>query len=712
MMKKNDFTLFAKWSTRIKTLRKKLGSSDEKNIGPKESTWHFGIRLRLIFSFMIPVLFIIVLGIVSYDKASQAIISSYRSSSRQAVEMTAKYLSFGLNSISETAFQYINDNNFQEYTSGYYRNDVISQASNKSNISKSLMAKRVSDPFISNIHIVSENSGLLSTSMSSSDTSLYTVNLNTKSGSALKDNASGSYWVGLDSQMDEKLSVNHKDYAVRYVMGFPNSNSCIMVDVSASEIKSILKELDFSKGSKVGFVTGDGRELLQSGKNEDTIFTQQDFYQDSMSDKQASISLDVRWSGQNYLYISAPLGKSGARICALIPENVITKQVRGIKGITLLLVILACIIAVLTGAGMASSIQRAIQHIIRELKKVSDGNLTIKLKVKRKDEFLALADGINDMISNMRGLIEKVKLQSGSVTESSVKVSNSSEIFSNATKEITDSVNEIQEGVSQQAADAQSCLQQMDDLSRKIEEVSGKTNEISNIAMETKQSISQGMYTIQVLNEKAKSTNVITSRIISNIRELADESMSISNIVSTINGFAGQTNLLSLNASIEAAKAGEYGRGFSVVADEIRNLADQSVRAVKEIKELINETQIKTKEAENIVREAENVVRDQGTAVGNTEKSFHDMNSHVERLVGNVTMIIENINNIETAKAKTLTAIENISAVSQETAAASSNVSETADHQLDAVESLNGLSKELDENAKSLETMIHQFKVE
>jgi methyl-accepting chemotaxis protein len=361
---------------------------------------------------------------------------------------------------------------------------------------------------------------------------------------------------------------------------------------------------------------------------------------------------------------------------------------------------------------MAAGIQRVIHYIIVELKKVSGGNLTVQLKVKRRDEFLTLSNGINDMINNMRGLIENVKAQSSSVTGSSIQVRDSSEVFSKATREITEAINEIQQGVNQQAGDAESCLIQMDDLSKKIEVVNGKTNEISGIANDTKESIIQGMDTMHVLNEKAQSTSEITARIINNIEKLEQKSMSISKIIGTINGIAEETNLLSLNASIEAARAGEFGRGFSVVADEIRKLADQSVCAVHEIEGLIQEIQTQTKDVVKIANEAENVVSDQETAVNNTEKSFNDMNHHVERLVNNVGMILENVHNIETAKVQTLMAIENISAVSQQTAAASMSVNETTNHQLDAVNTLDRLSKELDENAQTLENVIHQFIVE
>lgn len=699
-----------------KLSRKEDFEKNKKRMEIKKKSRHFGIVFRLIFSFMIPVIFIIILGAVSYNKASKAIISNYKSSSLQAVEMSGKCIDLGLESITETAFQYVNDNNVARYFSGYYKNDLINQNLVCKDITKSILAKALSDKFISNIHILSENAGLVSTSGKASEDneSIYDDNLATKSGDLLKEASYNSYWVSSENKIDNMLSVSQDDYAIRYVLGFPGSKSCIMIDVKTSEIFSIMGGLNFGENSIFGFVTGDGRELLQ--KNGETyaenVFSKELFYNNSREDENDSGSLNVEWNGHKYLYIFDKLGDSGVMICALIPENTIIGYVKGIKQVTVILVSIASIIAALIGIIMASGIQRIIRYIIKELKKVSEGNLTVLLKVKRKDEFLILSDGINDMIGNMRGLIEKVKLQSSSVTVSSVKVRESSNVFLNATGEITGSVAEIQQGVSQQAGDAQNCLMQMDDLARKIEIVNGETKDISNITDDTKESISQGINTIQTLNEKADSTTEITARIIRNIGHLEGKSKSISKIVGTINEFAGQTNLLALNASIEAARAGVFGTGFAVIADEIRKLADQSVRAVREIEQLVNEIQIQTKEVAETVRESEKVVQEQSKAVSNTEKSFHDMDHHVERLVSNISLILDNIHNMEAAKKETLAAIENISAVLQQTAAASQTVSEMADHQLHTVDAMNNLSKELDDNAQTLEEVIRQFKVE
>lgn len=277
----------------------------------------------------------------------------------------------------------------------------------------------------------------------------------------------------------------------------------------------------------------------------------------------------------------------------------------------------------------------------------------------------------------MRGLIEKVKVHSSSVMSSSEQVTKASEVFTNSTRGISESMNEIQMGVTQQAQDSENCLLQMDNLSEKIQIVSNKTTEISEIAAETKDSVTLGIDSMNALNTKTKETTKITEEIKNNIGVLEDKSKSISRIVETINSIAQQTNLLSLNASIEAARAGEMGRGFTVVAEEIGKLADQSVKAVKEIEGLIKEIQLQTKNAVNVANQADNIVAEQEIAVNNTEQSLKKLSINVEKLIDNVGMITENIMNIDTARAGTLSAIENISAVSQQTAAAAISVSDS-----------------------------------
>lgn len=671
-----------------------------------------GIAFKLVLGFMVPVCFVILVGAIAYTQASEAIVKNYKKSSLQSIEMTSEYMRFGLESVEATALQYIMDSDMKSYFNGMYKDKPLEASRAMQDIKKKFIAKQVSDVFIENIHVLAKNASAMTTS-SSSEKEMYEAFLESAGGIGLSNNSHDSYWLGSDTELDAKLGVKTDKYALRFVRGFQDIRACLILDVRATTIKDILGDLDFGKDTIVGFVTKDGREIITTGFNEEStepMFVEQDFYIEAQA-ADGSTNIDVLYNGKKYLYLSAKVGGTGAAVCALIPQETIVGQVAGIKNVTIILVLISSVIAIAVGLSLATGIQKVIRYVINELNLVAQGNLTVKLKVGRKDEFSILADGINNMVDNMRGLIEKVKSQSSSVTSSSVEVMEAAEVFSRATQGITGAIDEIQAGVNQQAEDSQNCLIRMDNLSEKIESVNGKTTEIKSITNSTKGSITKGMEAIQVLNEKAKSTSQITDRILSHIEILEKKSQSIGQIVGTINSIAEETNLLSLNASIEAARAGEAGRGFQVVASEIRKLADQSVHAVQDIEELIMEMQIQTKETVIIASEAEGVVAEQETAVTHTEDSFKDLNLHVEGLIGNVDDIMESIYEIEASRTDTLMAIENISAVSEETAAASTSVNESANHQKTAVESLNHLAKELEENAKALGDAVLTFQV-
>lgn len=710
MAKKQDSKYqkrFAMLIERLKVLFK--GSkSDRKEMKNKSLQTRRSIAVKLIASFLIPVAFVIIIGVASYSKASTSIIKNYKESSLQAINMTSEYMNFGFASVESKGVQYITDTDIKRYFSGI--SDIIEVGDYISSIREKLLSEQVSDNFIENIHILSSSVNSLTTvSLAGSD--MYASFLKTEEGKKLADKPDAKYWIGSSRYLDETLGLNSKDYAFRYVCGLKASKACVVFDISSDALDGILANLNFGKGSITGFVTGDGRELIKTSGDDklEQLFGKEEFYKKAVQSEKTDISANVELEGRNYLFISSKIGKTGAMVCALIPESKILEQVSGIKQLAVILVVLACVIAIIIGFMVASGIQRVIRYIIFELDKVSKGNLTVKMKVKNRDEFRVLASGINRTIDNMRGLIEQVRTHSSSVMASADRVTGSSEVISGATQGISESMNEIQTGITQQAQDAENCLHQMDKLSEKIQVVSGKTEEISKIAADTKDSVTTGINSMAMLNDKAKETSRITEQVIQNIEVLDGKSKSIGRIIETINEIANQTNLLSLNASIEAARAGEAGKGFTVVAEEIRKLADQSMQAVKEIGALIKEIQVQTKNTVVIANEADGVVTEQEEAVNNTEKSLRNLSVNVEKLIGNVDMITDSILNIDTARAGTLSAIENISAVSQQTAAATMSVNETTQEQMKAVFSLNDLSKELDENAQALENVVRQF---
>jgi methyl-accepting chemotaxis protein len=341
----------------------------------------------------------------------------------------------------------------------------------------------------------------------------------------------------------------------------------------------------------------------------------------------------------------------------------------------------------------------------------ANGDLTVQIKTKRKDEFLILSDSINNMILNMRQLIVKAASVGSAVANSSLYVSNTSEQLLDATRNITTALDEIQSGIIQQAEDSEECLAQSNQLSDKIHIVHDNTGEIEEKATKTKSIVQNGIRTIDELNKKTKATSEITKITIHNIGELEIESASIGQIVGVISDIADQTKLLSLNASIEAARAGEAGRGFSVVSDEIKKLAEKSVQAAKEIGYIVERIQNKTEETVTTVKKSEDIIKSQETVLKDVIFAFQNINLHVEGLAGNIESILHGVNDIEQSKVSTLNAITNISAVSQETAAAAEEMDATANQQLTAVEKLNEAAITLGDDAKQLVTAISVFRL-
>ena len=196
------------------------------------------------------------------------------------------------------------------------------------------------------------------------------------------------------------------------------------------------------------------------------------------------------------------------------------------------------------------------------------------------------------------------------------------------------------------------------------------------------------------------------------IQELNIHSKSIGKIVKVISSIADQTNLLALNAAIEAARAGEMGKGFAVVADEVRKLAEQSMNATREIAVIIKNTQDQTASAVEKAAMTESILKSQNDAVLSTIDIFKSIMGSLETLSVQVDQIMSRISEMEDNKEQAINSIQNISAVSEETAASSVGVTASTQEQLASIEELSRNAEELENSAKELQHSIARFKLD
>ncbi|MGF7141888.1 methyl-accepting chemotaxis protein [Anaerotaenia torta] len=668
------------------------------------------LSMKMIAIFMIPIAFIIVLGIVSYKKAAESICSSYEETAEQTINTTAQYIQFGADSIEALSTQYIVDVAIQKYLWNYSY-DRAENNQNRRLISNSVSAKEITDQFISGISIFSDEVASVTTAVSVRD-GIYGGFIETELGAEISQ-SDDVFWLGKDSFLDERIGSAAHGYALRLVRSFQSADALIVIDMDIKTIRDILDRIGFEEAGIIGFVTADGKEILSGAKEgaSDEVFYHEDFYQKAASLDGASNAFRVDYRKQEHLFIYSKIGDTGAMVCALVPKSAITSRTDSIRQLTAVIVVIACVVAIGAGLYISAGIDRIIKYIILKLKLAAEGDLSIDFTTKRKDEFRILITEINNTFANMKELITQVKEMSDGVSGSAEDIAGTSEQFLRTTKDISGAMNEMEQGIIQQAKEAEECLCQMDGLSNKIIDMGKVTDKISTIGENTKKWIQEGTVVTKKLTDQTRSTIGITTEIVKGIENLNERSKSVGMIVSTISEISSQTNLLSLNASIEAARAGEAGKGFAVVADEIRRLANQTGQSVNDIQRIIKAIQKDTNDLAQSARDAEKVLFLQDTAVKDTTDSYDGINESVDGLMLEFKHVIENVKNIETARISTMDSIENISAVLEEMAASTSHVNQISNHQMDSVETLNEAAGNLNQRSKYLIHAIQRFKI-
>ncbi len=669
------------------------------------------IRFKLIAAFLIPILFIIILGLVSYQKASGQIVASYETSVDQTMGMMNQYLSLAFDTVQTKYKEYLNDDVLKQFYKGLLNSDKTKHSYVPIEYRDTFGKAVTGDALISNIYFLSDTQASITTSQTTAE-KLYSAYLETPQGQMVYEDQYKYFLFGNQCAIDDQLKANEgRQYGARLVRYFNNVQAIMIVDINKNVIEDTLSSLDAGEGSMVGFVTCDGTEYLSalSSQPEGNAFVGKPYVEEAFSGEETSGFSYVE--NNRYLFLYSKLESRNALICALIPRETIIGQTVDIQRVSVILVLLASIVAILLGSMLARQYGGAIYDMLHKLKKVSEGDLTVEVKTRRKDEFKLLAEGVTDMTTHMKKLVTGLKDVNGELTSAVEGMSAASDSFLKSSRDIQMEISEMKQGIGKMDDESEDCLKQMDTLSGRIGEVANHSSQIDVLAKGAEQVIDTGMDSVTQLKDSTGSTITITSNIIDSIESLAEKSKSIGTIIEAINEIAEQTNLLSLNASIEAARAGAAGKGFAVVAQEIKKLADESIRSSAEISRIVEEIETRTGEAAGVARQAETIVDEQQRAVSLTIDSFDRIGKTVSELLEALGLINDSVVNMEEDRNATLSAISAISAVSAQTAAGSENVFDTAKQQLISVEELDKAAEILEKRSKELSGLLEVFRV-
>lgn len=708
-----------------KAVKGKKASAEKKQKAPKQkksgkSSKLLSIRNKIVVCFLVPIVFMVIIGVSAYQKSAEGLSEKFTDSTLQTMRMATENLNMSCDFIRSEGLKYAYDDDLRKYFLGMFEDNPVDKLNFLTSTKSKLLSVQTSNPFISHMHIIPKKGvNLLSTKLSSGvDGFLDEYKEDVASGEGRR---SIPQWIDSHPVLDEKVTETEKDYIMAFEMMSQSNNACVVIDIKPSAITDFMEEIDIGDGSIIGFVTPGGRELVvenvEEGKEsvlpeEGNVFSGQEYYTAVMDEAVADAgTAEVDFQGEKYLFIYSHSADIGFTTCALVPMRVVTSQATEIRNMTIGLVILACVIVVIVGIFITAGIENNMRRISRKFGDVAKGDLTVTVSAKGHDEFQDLAGSATNMITNTKKLVNQVSNATGELEVSAQNVGQASELIHEYSQDITRAIGEINEGMEEQSRHAQECVEKTDILSNEIQEVSHVVERVEKLVGETEGMINKGMEIVQVLGDRAGETTQMTVKVSESIESLRKESEIINSFVATITEITEQTNLLSLNASIEAARAGEAGRGFAVVAEEIRKLADDSAKAAGEIRNNVANITAQTQNSVESASQAKAMVELQTKAVEEVIAVFREMQERMGQLIEGLKDIVVSTEKADGERSAAVAAVKNISDIIEETAGSAETVNDVANKLLNHVEKLSTTASVLDENMEGLKNEISVFKI-
>ncbi len=485
----------------------------------------------------------------------------------------------------------------------------------------------------------------------------------------------------------------------------------VALDVSFSALEEYVENISLLSTGYVLVADKDGKIVIDNDK--DTItggnVSGFSFWKESASGENTSFIETI--DGHKW-YISVLTDEiTGWKLLGIVSEDENNTSIAainsGIGGAAVFSGILGIVIAVLVAVSMA----REVKKVQFAMQKVAEGDLTQNIAAKRRDELGQLQNSFNDMTVQISGLIKEVDDRSKSIVNVAENISTITEETKNNTNMVMEAIHNIALGATDQAGSTQQAVDEVENLAHSLNDTKNHVDNINGMSNETGKLSEQGKQMVNLLIDKSSQTmdkSKTTMQVMNEVMNSVDKINYISDAIADI---TSQTNLLSLNASIEAARAGDAGRGFAVVADEIRQLADQSRQSTDEIKAIISEVVNKATQAEQAMKENNDLIKEQQDAISDTQKLFEKISASIEDLINGLAEVAELNSKMEENKEAVVGEMSSIASVSEESAAASEEVNASVDQVNNTMEDIVKYTNELNGIAGELKNAIEHFRL-
>ncbi|MNS36085.1 Methyl-accepting chemotaxis protein McpC [compost metagenome] len=678
-------------------------------LGPMDPSKSVGVRLFLIF-FVAIMFFVLTLGIVSYQMAKSTIENTAKDANQQTIIQTSEKLDIILKQYEDGLQQTYLDTDIQSglVSIGKGLNDY-DRFTLFNTISKKFNNWVFSTNGIQGIYIIPIDGSFRGISSGTVDQELLTDFKKKYPGKDFSERGI-TKWVRVDAFKETNADPVFRVIKTMTTIGGGSKSYYLIADIKTQVLSDQLKKISLGDDSELQLLSPDGLVIASSELDHNNKKTEYPVLNGQKANSGSLFTKDVH--NQPVLTVYNTQVTSGWKLVGILPTANLVKDAKGILVTTFISAFIVALIAILIGVWMVRMIARPLGNMKNLMQEGAKGNLSVRVAHKSRDEIGQLATSFNMMMEHITELVKQTNASAQEVLDTATELSQASDKTALSAKEIAIATEEIANGAGSLANEAERGNALSENISNQMHIVIEANQSMQASAREVEKSSHLGTEYLNNLMSKTNSTAEITQALSQKVDSLKNSTSSVLKVLEVMQNITKQTNILSLNATIEAARAGAAGRGFMVVADEIRQLAEQSRQSITMVAEITDQIQEEMNQTVTALAAANPLFAEQISSVKETNEIFVSVQQQMEKFLDHLGSVTDSIDALNQSQTVLSDAMGNVSAVAEESSATSEEVASLSNEQQSVGQQLVQLSNKLSNVSNGLKESLSKFRVE
>ncbi|MGF9698411.1 methyl-accepting chemotaxis protein [Paenibacillus sp. MABNR03] len=688
----------------------KMGGTTLTQVRKANPVKSVGVKLFLIF-FAGIMIFVISLGLLSYSKAKNTIEENASRANQETIDQTKEKMDIILERFVDTSTQIFFDPEMQSLLQNMSNANLTAYDTfiNSSSINKQLSNVAFTNKSMEAIYLVPTDETKSTMGTGSSSSSMGNIRSEAWYDELVK---SGGYrWLPTETKEDGSAPTFRIARSMKNLQG-TNQSYVLVIELKLEVLEEQLKSLNLGEGAVLQLIAPDKKVVASTIPDRTGKETELAFYGD-LTEQTGSTNAEYTVDGKStdMLVVYSTMESSDWKLIGMVPTSMLVQDAKGILTLTLWMALIDAAIAVLIGVWMVRMIARPLGRLKDLMQEGAKGNLKVRTPFTSKDEIGQLSAAFNLMMEQITKLVEQTNRSAQEVLDTASELSNASKKTAVSASEIAVATEEIAGGASSLASEAERGNELTDNISRQMESVVAANEQMGQSARHVERASETGTQHLNQLMTKTQKTEEMIGALVNKVDSLKESTSSVLKVLDVLQNITKQTNILSLNATIEAARAGAAGRGFMVVAGEVRQLAEQSRQSIDMVGDITDKIMLEMNETVTALSNVNPLFREQMDAVKDTNVIFASVQQQMGAFVEKLDMVTESIGDLNKSQGTLSEAMSNVSAVAEESSATSEEVASLSSEQQNISNQLVNLSDKLENVSTELKNTLSRFTV-